>query len=120
MNDLFAPSIPAEHVLSDRLRVHMVDGDRMEPTLKGRRDYVLLAPVSRYAHEGIYLVFNGFGPELYRVQSTGSRQLRLFGDNPHYVDHYCSVEAFEERVLGIVVADIKVRDEYHLREAMQP
>lgn len=118
MNDLFAPAIPAENVLSDRLRVHPVLGDRMCDTLRSGYDYVLIAPVNGYAGEGLYLVFNGFGPDLFRVSPTGNRQLRLFGDNKHYVDHFWTLDVFNEHVLGIVVADIKVRDERHLREVM--
>ncbi len=115
MNDLFAPSIPVENVLSDRLRVHPVKGDRLNDTLRSGRDYVLLAPVSRFVGEGIYLVFNGFGPDLFRVQSIGTGQIRLFGDNQHYQDQFWTVDVFNENALGIVVADIKVRDDRFLR-----
>lgn len=121
MNELFAPAIPADKVFSDRFRVHPVEGDRMSPTLKPFRDYVLIAPVDHYEGEGIYLVFDGFTPQLYRVSSTldRSRPLCLSGDNDRYQDHHFSAEQFNEHVLGIVVADIKVRDERHLRGVRQ-
>lgn len=44
MNDFFAPAIPAENVLSDRLRTKLVAGDGMAPALRANWDYVLLAP----------------------------------------------------------------------------
>lgn len=118
MNDMFAPALPAESVLSDRLRVHPVIGDRMCDTLRSGYDYVLLAPVDGYSGEGIYLVFDGIGLDLFRVSPTGNRQLRLSGDNKHYKDHIWTLDLFNEHVLGIVVADIKVRDEHHLRKMM--
>lgn len=118
MNDLFAPALPAENVLSDRLRVHPVIGDRMCDTYRSNFDYVLLAPTDRYQGELIYLVFDGIGPDLFRVQTIGNKQLRLFGDNQHYRDHIWTLDQFNEHVLGVVVADIKVRSERHLRDAM--
>lgn len=119
MNDLFAPPIPAGNVLSDRLRVHPIMGDAMEPTLRGNRDYALIAPVHAYQGEGIYLLDNGVGGDLYRVTDvlTG---LCVSKDNPLY-SHKVVVDRdrFNEEVLGIVVADIKPRDERFLREAVQ-
>ncbi len=124
MNDLFAAPIPAERVLSPDLRVHMVDSDGFEPQLKGQRDYVLIAPVTEYAGEGIYLIHDGYGPVLYRVQYSlaTDKPIRLSLDNPLYRhtergDHRWSRETFNDAVLGIVVADIKVRDERFLRAA---
>lgn len=122
MNDFFAPAIPADRVLSHALRVHMVDGDGFEPHLKGRRDYVLIAPVTEYAGEGVYLLHDGLGPVLYRVQYilAADKPIRLSLDNPAYrgakgFGHCWTRETFNEAVLGIVVADIKVRDERYLR-----
>lgn len=117
MNDLFALPANPEAIYSKRLRVHMVDGDGMEPDLRSRRDYVLIAPVDGYCGEGIYLIEVGGGQTLYRVQNilTG---LRLKLDNPVYGDSGVVVtrEQFAEDVLGFVVADIKVRDERFLRQ----
>jgi len=120
MNDALAfPAIPAENVLSDRFRIHAVMSDAMEPTLRGNRDYALIAPVQSYQGEGIYLIDNGFGGDLVRVTNvlTG---LCVSKDNPLY-RHNVVVdrEKFNEAVLGIVVADIKPRDERFLREACQ-
>lgn len=119
MMDFFTPAIPAENVLSPALRVRMVDGDGLEPGLRGGRDYVLLKPVQVYVGEGIYLVDIGCGEALYRVQNMLGGQVRIKLDNPIYGDegHIWTREMFEESVLGFVVADIRVRDERFLREA---
>ncbi|WP_455918735.1 hypothetical protein [Ensifer canadensis] len=122
MSDFFAPAIPADRILSPTLRVHMVDGDGFEPQLKNRRDYVLIAPVTEYAGEGLYLLHDGYGPVLYRVQYilAADKPIRLSLDNPLHrhsegCGHRWSRETFNDAVLGIVVADIKVRDERYLR-----
>jgi hypothetical protein len=69
------------------------------------------SPVHAYQGEGIYLLDNGVGGDLYRVTDvlTG---LCVSKDNPLY-SHKVVVDrdGFNEEVLGIVVADIKPRDE---------
>ncbi|OWV87339.1 hypothetical protein ATY75_03245 [Rhizobium sp. N122] len=115
MNDLFAPAIPAETIMSDRLRIRMVESDGMAPALLPMRDYVLIAPIQSYHGDGIYLIDLYGGSTLYRVQNMLGGQLRLFMDNPLYTGRFTFTrEQFEEIVLGIVVADIKVRDERFL------
>lgn len=117
MNDLFATSIPAETVLSGRFRVHPVIGDSMEPSLRGGRDYVLTVPVTTYQGEGLYLVNAGQGIELFRVGATlgmGSL-LRLSRENDRYGSHCLSRDKFNDLVVGIVVADIRSRDERFLK-----
>lgn len=117
MRDFFAPAIPAQTVFSDRLRAHPVIGDGMYPLLRGGWDYVLLAPVSEYHGEGIYLVHNGLGEELFRVTPAwdGKKGIRLMRENKAYSDQVWTLEQFRDGVLGIVVADIKMRDERFLR-----
>ena len=119
MMDFFAPAIPAENVLSPALRVHLVDGDGMEPDLRSRRDYVIISPVDSYCGEGIYLLDWGPGPVLYRAQFAGGGKVLIKLDNPLYRDngHTFPRDQFDEMVVGFVVADIKVRDERFLREA---
>ncbi len=119
MTDFFAPAIPAENVLSSKLRVHMVDGDGLEPALRSRTDYVLLSPTSVFGGDGIYLIDVGGGTALYRVQSIMGGKLLLKFDNPLYRggDLIMTRDEFAEIALAIVVADIKVRDERFLREA---
>lgn len=116
--NVFHPPIPAEKVLSPSLRVHMVDGDGMEPDLKSRRDYVMIAPTAAYCGEGIYLLDWGPGPVLYRAQWAGGGKILIKLDNPLYRDggRIFSRDQFDEMVVGFVVADIKVRDEHKLRE----
>lgn len=118
MNRLITPPVSADRILSSRLRVRMVDGDGLEPELKSRRDYVLIDPVDSYCGEGIYLLDVGAGPVLYRVQWAGGDNVMFRNTNPLYRDngHVVSREKFDEVTLGIVVADIKVRDERVLRE----
>ncbi|WP_431321648.1 hypothetical protein [Rhizobium sp. YTU87027] len=116
MKDFFAPAIPAENVLSSCLRVHMVDSDGMEPDLRSRRDYVLLAPVQGFQGDGLYLVDVCGGPTLYRAENVLGGQIRIKLDNPFYKGSFTfSHDEFFEIALGIVVADIKVRDERFLR-----
>ncbi|PST27222.1 hypothetical protein C7U60_02770 [Mesorhizobium plurifarium] len=121
MNALVPAPIPAENILSDNFRVHLINGDSMEPTLKARRDYVLLAPVSTYVGEGIYAISQGVWMDFYRVTPVldGKGSLLLFRDNKHYQEVILSREQFEEGVVGFVVAEIKVKDERFLREACQ-
>lgn len=116
MNDLFDPSIPAESVLSSRFRVHAVKGDAMEPTLRGGWDYVLAAPVDAYQGEGIYLLDIGAGIDLFRVSITLDQGLCLSRENPRYAKHIVDREKFNELVMGIVVADIRTRDDRFLRQ----
>ncbi|MEY9531187.1 hypothetical protein [Sinorhizobium fredii] len=118
MNALIPAPIPAENIFSSKFRVHPVMSDGMEPELKARRDYVLLAPVSSYVGEGVYAIYDGFGvPELFRVTSAFGKGLRLFRDSKRYQEYVLSIEKFEEVVVGFVIADIKVKDERFLREA---
>jgi signal peptidase I len=121
MNELIFAPIPAENVLSDKLRVHLVDSDAMEPTLLNKRDYVLLAPVSQFVGDGVYAIVDRFGVlDLFRVQCIydGKGSVMLFRDNKLYqTKHVLSIQEFEEAVVGYMVAEIKVKDERFLREA---
>ncbi|WP_037461320.1 hypothetical protein [Sinorhizobium fredii] len=123
MNELIFAPIPAENVRSDKLRVHLVDGDGMEPTLMNKRDYVLLAPVSQFVGDGVYAIVDALGViDLFRVQCIfdGKGSVMLFRDNKRYqTKHVLSVQEFEEVVAGYVVADIKVKDHRFLRMARE-
>lgn len=98
--------------LASGFRVHPVTSDCMEPTLHGNRDHVLVVPVDVYKGEGIYLLDTRVGIDLFRVTLAfdGNGGLRLSRDNPRYGSHVIDRERFEECVIGIVAADIKVRD----------
>ncbi|THK35703.1 hypothetical protein EHS39_23735 [Ensifer sp. MPMI2T] len=118
MSALIPARIPAENILSDRFRIHAVMGDAMEPTLRGNRDYALIAPVTQYCGEGLYLVDVGSGVDIFRVRNSfdGKGGLLLFQEN-RQEEYPISLEEFEALVVGIVVADIKPRDERFLRAA---
>lgn len=116
MHELFNPSVPPESFLSGRFRVHAVQTDAMEPAFRGGRDYALLAPVTAYQGEGVYLLDDGLALDLYRVSNTLQKDggLCLSRENPRYGSRTIGREEFNERVVGIVVADIKVRSERFL------
>jgi len=117
MYEFRIPDIPAENVLSGRFRVHAVTSDAMEPTLRGGRDYALLAPVASYEGEGIYLMNIGAGMDLFRVSNVfdGEGGLLLSQEKFREGSHRLSRDKFNALVVGIVVADIKTRDERFLR-----
>lgn len=121
MSSLFAPAIPAERIMAGQLRVWLVDGDGMEPDLKSRRDYVMIAPVSSYCGEGLYLVDWGLGPTIYRAQYAGPGKILIKLDNPLYRDagRIFAHAQFDEMCVGFVVADIRVRNEPKLREMVE-
>lgn len=118
MRDFFAPSILAEAVHSHRLRVRLVDGDGMAPTLRSGMDYVLLHPTNAFEGDGIYLIDVTGGAAMYRAQRKLGGMIKISFDNPIYRDEgmLFSTEDFNDMALAIVVADILVRDERFLRE----
>jgi len=117
MNELFASFVSPEKVMSGKFRVHAIVGDEMEPTLRAGRDYVLTAPVTTYEGEGLYLVDIGLGIELFRVTNTlgPAGELLLSRENEHYPPRRLPRHEFSDAVVGIVVADIRTRDERFLR-----
>lgn len=111
--DLFGQAVPATALLSPQLRLEIVPSDAMEPTLRSQWDHVLVRPCTRYEGEGIYLLQDVFGGrKLTRASSVlgGPGHILLHVDNKHYGEHLVPREAFEDNVLAIVVADVKVRD----------
>lgn len=111
--DLFGQFVPAGALLSPQLRLEIVPSDTMEPTLRSRWDHVLVRPCTSYEGEGIYLLQNVLGGrKLTRASSTlgAPGQILLHVDNKHYGEHLVAREVFEDSVLAIVVADVKVRD----------
>jgi hypothetical protein len=110
---------PSTGVLSDRFRVHPIVGDAWEPVLRGGRDYVLTAPVTSYEGEGVYLVDAGLGIELFRVTNVLGLdgELLLSRENRTYRSHHMAREKFNDVVVGIVVADLRVRDERYITRA---
>ncbi|MFT0862288.1 hypothetical protein [Ancylobacter sp. G4_0304] len=111
--DLFGLTGSSDALRSSRLRLEMVPSDTMEPTLRSRWDHVLVQPCTGYEGEGLYLLQDTFGGwKLTRASSTlgGKGQLLLYVDNKHYGEHLVPRDWFDENVVGIVVADIKIRD----------
>lgn len=117
MNDLFAPPVKSEAIYSDALRIEPVIGDSMSPRLRGGFDFVLVKPTDHYLGEGTYVWSDGFGPALINVQFTGGGKVRLFYENRVYTETIMDRDEFEECILAIVVADIKVRDHRFLTKA---
>jgi hypothetical protein len=116
--DLFAPDIGPDAFPSSGNRIALVESDNMEPTLRGRRDYVVCVPIDHYDGEGLYLVdlHNCGVGTVYRCQTNGSLGgLWLIRDNTSYSRHTLSRQEFEQLVLAKVVADLKLRDEETLR-----
>lgn len=74
-----------------------------KPLLRGGRDYALLAPVTSYEGEGLYVIDVGPGTDLFRVSPTfdGKGGLHLSRENPRYGGHDITRQDFEERVMGI-------------------
>lgn len=117
MSDLLSLPIDPEMLRSGNIRVSPVNGDNMEPTLRGSWDYVVCMPVPTYTGEGLYLLdHGGYGiAQVYRVDSDLRGGLRLISDNKVYPTQSVTLAQFESQVLAKVVADLKVRDERALR-----
>ena len=113
--DLFGQTVPTSALLSSQLRLEMVPSDTMEPTLRSRWDHVLVRPCTVYEGEGIYLVSDDFGSwKITRASSTlgGKRgHILLYVDNKRYSERLVTREHFDDNVLAVVVADIKIRDQ---------
>ena len=120
MNDLFAPQHPSTCLADTTFRMEPVIGDGMSPRLRGGYDYVMIKPIHRYVGEGTYFFSELPGAkQLYKAESvlgSGGLDIRLFYENRVYSGSVVSREWFEENVLGIVVADIRVQDDRFFRE----
>lgn len=121
--ELFPVTLPADTFRSTKLRLEPVIGDAMEPTLRGGHDFVLVAPVHEYQHEGLYLVGGHTDYKaIVRCDAIcGRRQIRIMRDNPVFRGEVrlVDLEAFNSMVLGIVVADVKVRADHVLRDVLE-
>ena len=113
--DLFPTPLRPDAFQSSRVRLHRVDGDNMEPTLRGRWDYVVVAPVDTYTGEGLYLIDVLGAAVVHRCQHNGRGDIWLHSDSEHYSTQTYSRAKFEASVLAKVLADVKVRDDHGLR-----
>ncbi len=120
MTDMFLPTLHKDAIYSDALRIEPVIGDGMSPRLRSGFDFVLVKPTNTYLGEGTYIWFDGLGSSLINVQFTGGKKVRLFYENAVYTEILMDKEEFEECVLALVVADIKVRDCRFLTRATRP
>lgn len=107
--NLFPTEIPAEFTRSPKLRTYPVSGTAMSPTLKPG-DFVLLVPTTRYQGEGVYVIDQGDGETfLSRVMTWSTKdEMRLSFDAVPQSPFFMFREAFNECVLGLVVAEVKV------------
>jgi hypothetical protein len=90
------------------LRFFQIVGDAFEPELKSR-DFLMVAPASRFVYDGDYLLDFGDGDEAFRAQRQMGGILIGRG-NPAYSRTLMTLEEFNQMVRAIVVADVKVRD----------
>lgn len=106
---------------SSPLRFHHVDGSAMAPTLKPG-DAVFVLPTICYEGEGIYLVEDGGDvPSLFRAMTASSREeIRLSFDAAPHSAFTMPRDRFNERVLGLVVAELRVTQPSKARQALGP
>lgn len=109
----------ADAIHSPKLRAHAISGTAMAPTLRCG-DFVLLAPVAQYQGEGVYLIDQGDRtPVLSRVMTwTSIDEMRLSFDAVPHAPYFMPREKFDERVLGMVVAEIRVTEPGIIHQAI--
>ena len=100
----------------DGLSVITLDYDTMEPTIR-RRDMVIVdRSIRHYVREGLYLLHNGFGEQVFRVHPDFKGGLDLRSDNPVYTT-WRSFKPGELDFRGKVVATVDVCDPCGLADA---
>ncbi len=119
MMDLIPRPIPPEAYQSSRLRIVLVDSDNMEPTLN-KGDCVMVLPVTQFEYDTIYAIDRGDGLiTVIRAYQALGGMIRLQRDNELYQrsdTDLVDLDWFNEHVVGLVVADIKLRDPVALRK----
>lgn len=113
MGDL-APH-PFRQAGASGLRLFRLEGDAYEPDLRGG-DFLMVAPVARFAYDGDYLLDMGGGEVPYVVTSTHAG-FSIRHRNPRYSRWELTREQFIRAVRAIVVAEVKVRDTALMYEA---
>jgi len=112
------PTRRAEHVRALALSLVLVQGDQVSHDLR-HGDYAVTAPCDGFQCDGIYVIDNNSTPLLYRVQDASRGALVLLHDRAPEFATAVGRDWFDQHVLGIVVADLKVRDATRLREAWE-
>lgn len=97
------------------LRLFPLAGDAYEPTLRGG-DMVMVSPTSRFLYDAVYLLDFGDGEAPYLV-GRAADGYSIRHPNPKYARHQIPRAAFECAVVGIVVAEVSVKDERLIRGA---
>jgi len=100
------------------LRIAKVLGDSMEPRLRSDLDYIMIRPCTTFEGDGMYMLHNGGGLAPYYVDYLfGEAKVRLRLENPRYQGCECTLDQFEERVAGRVVAEVTVLDPMAIEQA---
>jgi len=100
----------------DGLSVVTLDYDTMAPTLRRGSMVIVDRSIRRYVSEGLYLMHNGFGEQVFRVHPDFKGGLDLRSDNPVYTT-WRNFKPSELDFRGKVVATIDVVDPCGLRDA---
>jgi hypothetical protein len=87
------------------LHLHPIKGNYMEPTLRGGRDFILVAPIGGYDYDGIYLFDDG---SIHRADRGPGRTVALWGDNPAYRRHIVDLDWFNDHVVAKAVGELKM------------
>lgn len=106
------PVLTLGHLTDKRLSIMKVPGDLMAPTLRGGWDYVIVWPTTKFLGDALYVMEDeAGGPTVWQGQ-WAPEGVRLSAHNPAYSGSNETVprEWFNDHVLGVVVADLKVRD----------
>jgi len=101
------------------LRPFELKGDAYEPELRGG-SFLMVAPASRHHYDGDYLLDFGDGEAPFRAAICSNGQIEVWHPNPRYSRWRLSRAEFEAAVTAIVVAEVKVKDERRIRQAVAP
>ena len=100
----------------DGLSVVTLDYDTMAPTLRRGSMVIVDRSIRRYVSEGLYLMHNGFGEQVFRVHPDFKGGLDLRSDNPVWTT-WRNFRPDDLDFRGKVVATVKVCDPRGLAEA---
>ncbi|WP_270374986.1 S24 family peptidase [Marinicauda sp. Alg238-R41] len=117
-SSLFADPVPAGALQHPNLRIQPVLCDAMEPTYRRGRDYVMVVPTEQYHYPTLYVLEMNGAAVVRRVEGRLDGRIHVMTDRKEYSDYFLTREEFETAVLGIVVADVVVRDENLIRKAV--
>lgn len=88
-------------------------GTNMEPTIP-RETFVVIRPVDRFDHDGLYLVDTG---SIYRCDRRIGGYVYLKNDCPHFGEGFAMLEPhFNECVRGKVTHILQCQDRTYMRQ----